>query len=92
MLKRKLKLSYLKKLRERNLQKEVDQGFAKDADEKEKKALNVKPKDEMKEDNQNALTIKRLMNMTISLKTDIADRKKKISTNYFSKPDDSHTE
>ena len=32
------------------------------------------------------------MNMTISLKTDITARKKKITTNYFSKPDDSLTE
>ena len=54
--------------------------------------MNAKFEDETKEDDQNALTIKRLMNITISLKTDIADRKKKINTNYFSKPDDSLTE
>ena len=78
--------------RDRNLQKEVDQGFAKDADEKEKEALNAKPENETQEDDQNALTIKRLTNMTISLRNDIADRKKKISNNYFSKPDDSLTE
>ena len=78
--------------RDRNFQKEVDKGFAKDADEKEKEALNVKPEDETTEDDQNALIIKRLMNITISLKTDIADRKKKINSNYFSKPDDSLTE
>ena len=78
--------------RERHLQKEVDEGFAKDADEKEKEALNAKPENETQEDDQNALTIKRLTNMTISLRNDIADRKKKISNNYFSKPDDSLTE
>ena len=77
--------------RERHLQKEVDEGFAKDADEKEKEALNAKPENETQEDDQNALTIKRLTNMTISLRNDIADRKKKISKNYFSKPDDSLT-
>ena len=78
--------------RDRSFQKEVDKGFAKDADEKEKDTLNTKPEDETKEDDQNALNIKRLMNITISLKTDIADRKKKINSNYFSKPDDSLTE
>ena len=61
--------------RDRNFQKEVDKGFAKDADEKEKDDLKAKPEDETKEDDQNSLTIKRLMKMTISLKTDIADKK-----------------
>ena len=54
--------------------------------------MNAKPENETQEDDQNALTIKRLTNMTISLRNDIADRKKKISNNYFSKPDDSLTE
>ena len=67
--------------REQNQKKEVENGFAEVADQKEKDNLNALGLEaEKKFGDQNEFTIEKSTNMTISLKTDVADRKKKIFT------------